>query len=521
MENTNQRSISKLEEFGWKARIVSIRHLQEIHSELTQLRKDHTDVEKSVGRYIDKFDFGGAIDTSKIVSLLIIAIHQPMARAWFTLNGVQKPAILPPTYLMNTSVENEDSHPRIREVNQKLNQVLGDEGVIGTKINLPGKLMAVKSGLGKYGRNNICYIDGDSSFYWIGVYATDMPCEEDPWGDETVMEACDGCECCAVACPGNAIAEDRFLIHVDRCITLYNESTSPFPDWIRGDWHNTAIGCMECQWCCPVNQSSLLDVEDIAFFDENETGSILSGTAFSDLDESTRQKLTNWNYAEDYELLSRNLTALFLDDVVTCAEMKKIEARAAASGISYDKMMENAGQAAASVILERESVEGKPVLILCGKGNNGGDGYVVARILEEAGAEAIILLPDGEPTCAESLRNKEICENLGIRMVRTLEEAMPHVKEHALKLVVDGLYGTGFYGQLASRIRTITQWINNTDAPVYSLDIPSGLTGDGGIAAEDAIRADVTIVFHRKKPAHVMEKAAPYLGEVVRVPIGI
>jgi NAD(P)H-hydrate epimerase len=74
---------------------------------------------------------------------------------------------------------------------------------------------------------------------------------------------------------------------------------------------------------------------------------------------------------------------------------------------------------------------------------------------------------------------------------------------------------------LASRIRTITQWINNADVPVYSLDIPSGLTGDDGIAAEDAIRADVTIVFHRKKPAHVMEKAAPYLGEVVRVPIGI
>lgn len=521
MENTNQRIISKLEEFGWKARIVSIRHLQEIHSELAQLRKDHTDVEKSVGRYIDKFDFGEAIDTSKIGSLLIIAIHQPMARAWFTLNGVQKPAILPPTYMMNTSVENEDSHPRIKEVNQKLNQVLGDECVIGTKINLPGKLMAVKSGLGKYGRNNICYIDGDSSFYWIGVYATDMPCEEDLWGDETVMEACDGCECCAVACPGNAIAEDRFLVHVDRCLTLYNESTSPFPDWIRGDWHNTAIGCMECQWNCPVNRSSLTLIEDIAKFDESETQAILSGTAFSDLDESTQQKLTNWNYAEEYELLPRNLTALFSNDVVTCAEMKEIETRAAASGISYSQMMDNAGRAAANVILERESVNGQPVLILCGKGNNGGDGFVVARRLQKVGAEAIILLPDGEPTGAESLRNKEICEELGIQAVLSREEVLQLLEERALKLIVDGLYGTGFHGQLAPGIRTITQWINNADAPVYSLDIPSGLTGDDGIAAEDAIRADVTIVFHRKKPVHVTEKSEPYLGEVVVVPIGI
>jgi epoxyqueuosine reductase len=521
MESRNQRVTGKLEEFGWKARIVSVRHLPEIQSELAQLRKDHPDVERSVGRYIDKFDSGEEIDKSKNGSVLIVAIPQPMARAWFTLNGVQKPAILPPTYLMNTSVENEDSHPRIGEVNQKLNLVLAEEGASATKINLPGKLMAVKSGLGKYGRNNICYIDGDSSFYWIGVYVTDLSCKDDPWGDETVMEACEGCECCATACPGNAIAEDRFVVHADHCLTLYNESSTPFPDWIGSDWHNTAIGCMECQWNCPVNRSSLKRIEDIAYFDENETGAILSGTAFPDLQESTQQKLANWNYAEDYELLPRNLTALFSNDIVTCAEMKKIEARAAASGISYSQMMENAGQAAANVIMERESVYGKPVLILCGKGNNGGDGFVVARRLKEAGAESVILLPDGEPTGEESLRNKQICEDLGVKMVRTLEEAMPHLKEHTFKLIVDGLYGTGFHGQLTSQIRTITQWINNADAPVYSLDIPSGLTGDDGVAAEDTIRADVTIVFHRKKPVHCEEKAAPYLGEVVRVPIGI
>lgn len=520
MENKSQRIISKLEEFGWKARIVSFRHAEEVRNELEQLRKDNSDIELSVGRYINKFDYGKSFDALNERSLLILAIPQPMARAWFTLNGVQKSAILPPTYLMNTSVENENSHPRIGEVNQKLNQILAEEGVSATKINLPGKLMAVKSGLGKYGRNNICYIDGDSSFYWIGVYATDLPLEADAWGDQTIMEDCEDCGCCAVACPGNAIGEDRFLVHVDRCLTLYNESSTPFPDWIGSDWHNTAIGCMECQWNCPVNRSSMTLIEDIAWFDEKETGSILSGTAFSDLGHSTQQKLELWNYAEDYELLPRNLVALFSDDVVSCDEMKRIEARAAASGISYEQMMENAGQAAANVIQERETTTERFALIVCGKGNNGGDGYVVARRLKGSGFRVIILQTEGDPVTPESMQNLTSCKELDIPVFQALGKAAAFLESVSF-FVVDAVYGTGFHRPLPDQAREIARWIRQKEGMVYALDIPSGIEGDSGEAAEDAVHADVTIAFHRRKPAHCTQKAAPYLGEVVVVPIGI
>ncbi len=102
---------------------------------------------------------------------------------------------------------------------------------------------------------------------------------------------------------------------------------------------------------------------------------------------------------------------------VTCAEMKEIEKKANASGLSYYKMMENAGKSAVQIILNhiQGQVEGKDAVIFCGKGNNGGDGYVAARELAAKGMNVSVIMADGSPRTEDSVKNANIVLRRGIK----------------------------------------------------------------------------------------------------------
>lgn len=206
---------------------------------------------------------------------------------------------------------------------------------------------------------------------------------------------------------------------------------------------------------------------------------------------------------------------------VTSAQMKEIERRADEAGLSYDQMMENAGIGAAEQIASKAPVAGKRVLIFCGKGNNGGDGFVVARKLTEKGASVKLILAEGEPKTADAVKNRQICETMAIPMIDLIEEREISHSMEAADLIVDGIYGTGFHGELREPVRKITRMINQSKAAVFALDIPSGLSGDTGEADEDTVRADCTIVFHRLKPAHIEENCRGYCGRIICISIGI
>jgi NAD(P)H-hydrate epimerase len=213
-------------------------------------------------------------------------------------------------------------------------------------------------------------------------------------------------------------------------------------------------------------------------------------------------------------------------DPVTCAQMKEIEARAAESGLSYYQMMENAGTGAAEFIIGKENIEGKRVLVFCGKGNNGGDGFVVARRLFQAGAQVWMILPDGPPKTEDAIRNRDLCRSLHIAEIDTAEilSGLSSAKIDEMfpaDIVVDAVYGTGFHGKLNEHIRDLLHAVNHSSGTKYALDIPSGLSGDSGEADEDTFRADYTLVFHRMKPAHLMNNAQKYCGQVVCIDIGI
>lgn len=207
---------------------------------------------------------------------------------------------------------------------------------------------------------------------------------------------------------------------------------------------------------------------------------------------------------------------------VTSEQMKEIERRASEAGLSYYNMMENAGSGATEQIAKFESIAGQKILIVCGKGNNGGDGFVVARKLDEMGGKVILVLVEGEPKTEDAITNYNLCKAKGITVLRALEDSREiSVEIEEADIIVDAIFGTGFHGELREHTRTITTGINKAKAPVYALDIPSGVNGDSGQADRDSIKAVKTIVFHLPKPAHVMPAAEEFCGEIICISIGI
>lgn len=252
---------------------------------------------------------------------------------------------------------------------------------------------------------------------------------------------------------------------------------------------------------------------------------VMKSRDVGDLREEDRGMLNTYGQAVDF--IDRAEIQPILDyvgvpETVTSAQMKEIERQAAAAGLSYYQMMENAGVGAAAQIEAVEEVADQNVVIVCGKGNNGGDGFVVARKLSESGASVSIVLTEGEPQTEDAITNYRLCEQAGITTYRIPEgsEAIGGVIEEA-DIIVDAIFGTGFHGALREHTREITAAINAAKARVYALDIPSGVNGDSGEADKDSIRADKTIVFHRLKPAHRMPEASALCGEVICISIGI
>jgi epoxyqueuosine reductase len=115
---------------------------------------------------------------------------------------------------------------------------------------------------------------------------------------------------CIDACPTRAIAEDRFLIRADRCLSYLNEKTAdhPFPDWVNPEWHNAIAGCMHCQRVCPHNQLVRNWSEEREEFDEQETEYLLAGEFEGERASTMNRRLGRLGL--DLNLFPRNLAAL-------------------------------------------------------------------------------------------------------------------------------------------------------------------------------------------------------------------
>ncbi len=199
----------------------------------------------------------------------------------------------------------------------------------------------------------------------------------------------------------------------------------------------------------------------------------------------------------------------------TAEEMSRADARAQELGIPGGVLMERAGDAMARIALERFS-PGR-VLIVSGGGNNGGDGFVIARELHRSGVDATVLATkseyEGDPaTNLEALRDLD---------VRFIDEEDLDAELEAADLVVDALLGTGFSGEVREREAGIIEQINSTEASILAVDVPSGVDGATGEVEGTAIFADLTVCAHAAKVGCVISPGREHAGEVAAVDIGI
>ena len=205
--------------------------------------------------------------------------------------------------------------------------------------------------------------------------------------------------------------------------------------------------------------------------------------------------------------------------IYTAVEMREHEQMAVDKGTTFEQLMENAGRAAAADLLRRRPQAGR-VLIVCGKGNNGGDGLVMARILQAHGWRADILFAAGEKLSELAELNRGRLQGLdGIGLIAA-EDLAGRLKT-GYDVIIEGIFGTGFGGRLPADIAAICRLLNQSDGLKVALDIPTGLNCDTGEADADTFRADLTYTFAAYKPAHLGGNSKTYCGEIVCLDIGI
>jgi NAD(P)H-hydrate epimerase len=202
-------------------------------------------------------------------------------------------------------------------------------------------------------------------------------------------------------------------------------------------------------------------------------------------------------------------------EVLTVAQMTEADTQAGRDGIAAIDLMENAGRAVAHEIVKRWTP--RPAVVLCGPGKNGGDGYVCARYLKDAGWDVWV------ESLVDPAKLDGDAGNMFARWKGTT--VTPDKKTPQPQLIVDAMFGAGLSRPLEGDARGIVRWMRTARIPVVAIDVPSGIQGDTGLPLEkkDAtyVRADMTVTFFRKKLVHVLKPHRTVCGDVVVADIGI
>jgi ADP-dependent NAD(P)H-hydrate dehydratase / NAD(P)H-hydrate epimerase len=214
--------------------------------------------------------------------------------------------------------------------------------------------------------------------------------------------------------------------------------------------------------------------------------------------------------------------------------MTGADRRAQALGVPGIVLMEHAGTAVAAAIhalaVDQERWAAGPILVLCGPGNNGGDGFVAARHLARVGASVIAVLVGGEPRpgTPDAARNWDRLDRephvTRIHAAVARDVAILGQGIERASVVVDSLLGTGVRGVLRDPIRTAVDTINGARAaqiPVVSVDTPTAVDLSSGEPSDPVVRADLTVTFHRPKTGLLTRTGAALAGRVLVAPIGI
>lgn len=194
--------------------------------------------------------------------------------------------------------------------------------------------------------------------------------------------------------------------------------------------------------------------------------------------------------------------------ILTVAEMAAADHAAVQAGTPALELMARAGAAVAAAVVERFAP--CKTVVLCGPGDNGGDGYVVARLLADQGWP--VQVAAAAPPRSDSAR---------AMAGRWLGATLDLTGDLPAELYIDALFGAGLSGPLTGDVARVVQHLAATPERVVAIDVPSGLPGDTGQPLGICGRAGLTVTFHARKPAHVLEPGVGRCGEVIVADIGL
>lgn len=297
----------RLQAHGFKSRMVPVEAVWEVNNEIRRRYETGELAPEVWQEYSQYFDVPSSGVPVSGRSILVVASPQPKVEVGFTRNGRVHYFTIPPTYLHHTD----------DEVDNVIRSALEPLAMNFQAARLPEKLLAVRTGLALYGRNNISYVPGMGSFYRIRAYYTDLPFEGPGLSEAVMLDRCRDCRACVKSCPTGAISTEHSVINAGRCLTFFNELPIGWPTWVKESWdteNKCLVGCMKCQMSCPENRKNKDWLEQADVFSQHETGELMTIKDLDRLSPSTVEKLDRLYLTEYLPTLARNLAILFEAD---------------------------------------------------------------------------------------------------------------------------------------------------------------------------------------------------------------
>lgn len=201
-------------------------------------------------------------------------------------------------------------------------------------------------------------------------------------------------------------------------------------------------------------------------------------------------------------------------DILTADLIKKSEENAVQNGtFSFRELMQKAGSSAFEIINDKFDIRNKKIAVFCGNGNNGGDGFVIAKLLYEHGADVTVFTPLGLPKTENA---KYYFDNL---------PSISFQKEFSSKdrfdIIIDAILGIGLTRNIEGDLAKLVNQINCHKAQKISIDVPTGVSSDTGAIMKTAIKSDLTITFIALKPCFLLPNGNEYCGEIILADIGV
>jgi epoxyqueuosine reductase len=255
------------------------------------------------GEYEHYFRFTPPPEVAEPRTVIVVAWPSLPVKLRFHLDTGPLEAVIPPTYI--SSQERE-------KCLQILRSVLGPAGFSVGRATGPVKLLAVRTGLAQYGRNNLAYVKGLGSYARLNAFCTDadLGATDYEYEGSELMSCCPPCRNCHHVCPTGCIPHAGTVIDASRCLSYLNEHEGDWPAWLDPGVHKCLVGCMRCQEMCPANRYYLRGEKVVAEFDQEETQIIFHDLPPERLPVALRKKLAALDLEDYSPVLGRNLRAL-------------------------------------------------------------------------------------------------------------------------------------------------------------------------------------------------------------------